>query len=127
MVEARYGDIIREEFGISPNALIGDAALVIASYRDADALRSAVAAARGDRQRRLLQKGLREVPPGQQSQVAPTGWGDIDGGPQKTRLTSVEQDEKIRAIVRMTSGLADVTYQELHLPNGAPEWSRLGV
>lgn len=58
LVEARYGNIIREEFGISPNALTGDEALVIARYRDADARRTAITAAKIDRERRLLQKGL---------------------------------------------------------------------
>lgn len=58
-MEARYGDLIRQEFGIEPAALTGDEALVVLGYRDADALRAGIAKARQERSGRLRQKGLR--------------------------------------------------------------------
>lgn len=60
LVEARYGDIVREEFGIDPAALTGDEAVVILNARDADTLRDRIAATKGERERRLLRQGVRE-------------------------------------------------------------------
>jgi hypothetical protein len=58
-IEARYGDLVRSEFGIEPRALTGDEAHYIRNFRDSDALRSSVAKARRERNERLRAKGVR--------------------------------------------------------------------
>jgi hypothetical protein len=58
-IEARYGDIIRQEFGIEPAALTADEAAYILNFRDADGLRNSIAKAKGERAQRLLAKGIR--------------------------------------------------------------------
>jgi hypothetical protein len=59
LIEERYGDIVRQEFGIEPAALTGDEALVILASRDADTLRDRVAKAKQERYQRLRRKGVR--------------------------------------------------------------------
>lgn len=58
-IEARYGETVRQEFGVEPAALTADEAQYILNFRDADALRGAVSKGRGERQQRLLSKGVR--------------------------------------------------------------------
>jgi N12 class adenine-specific DNA methylase len=62
-IEARYGTLVRDELGIEPAALTADEAAYILNFRDADALRTAIAAAAGRRERRLLAKGIQQPPP----------------------------------------------------------------
>lgn len=57
-IEARYGDVVRQEFGVEPAALTADEASYILNFRDADRLRESIAKARGERDTRLRAKGL---------------------------------------------------------------------
>lgn len=57
-IERRYGHEVRDLFGIEPAALTADEAAYIRNFRDADALRSAVASAEGKRVARLRAKGI---------------------------------------------------------------------
>lgn len=123
LVEERYGEIVREEFGIDPEALTGDEALVILGFRDADALRAGISAAKVNRERHLLQKGLRTPPAKEaESRIAPDGWGVIDTSNDVPALSETDLQE-IRDIVRQVSGLSDVTFtRRIDLPRGAPGW-----
>ena len=58
LLENHFGDEIRN-FRIEPAALTGLEATYLAGFRDADQLRATVAKAKGERERRLLQKGIR--------------------------------------------------------------------
>jgi len=58
-LERRYGDEIREEFGIDPAALTASEARYLIGFRTADELRTRAATARRERVRRLLSKGIR--------------------------------------------------------------------
>lgn len=69
-IEARYGDIVRKEFGAEPAALTPGEQTYILNFRDADALRAGIAKARGERDKRLRAK---EVLP-------PEADGEIGGG-----------------------------------------------
>ncbi|MRX32796.1 PLxRFG domain-containing protein [Aminobacter sp. MDW-2] len=123
LMEERYGNTIREELHVEPAALTGDEALVVLGSRDADALRDRIAAARQDRERRLLQKGLRAPSPeGEESQLAPAGWSDVEGGASNGGLTDTDLSE-ITGIIRKVSGLTSVQWRKrIDLPNGAPGW-----
>jgi hypothetical protein len=59
-IERRFGDEIRTELGIAPEGLTFDEAFYLRNFRDADALRSRLAAARLEREQRLLSKGIRQ-------------------------------------------------------------------
>lgn len=65
-IEERYGDTVREGFGIDPSALTADEATYILNFRDADQLRTSVAKAKGEREQRLLSKGIRSPETGEQ-------------------------------------------------------------
>jgi hypothetical protein len=79
-IERRYGDVVRDEFGVEPAAITADEAAYILNFRDADALRDRVAKARGERERRLLQKGLRAPAPDQGGVEPPSSdTADDDG------------------------------------------------
>lgn len=58
-IERRFGDVVRETFGVEPAALTGDEANFLLNVRDADTLRDRVAKAASERERRLFQKGVR--------------------------------------------------------------------
>lgn len=70
-IEARYGDIVRQDFGIEPAALTADEASYILNFRDADGLRNSIAKAKGEREQRLLSKGIR-----------PEGGGGVAAAPE---------------------------------------------
>lgn len=57
-LEARFGEIIRSELAVEPSALTADEATYILNFRTADGLRDSISKARGDRERRLLSKGI---------------------------------------------------------------------
>jgi len=67
-IEERYGDTVREGFGIDPSALTADEAAYILNFRDADQLRSSVVKAKGERAQRLLSRGIRPSEAGEQGQ-----------------------------------------------------------
>lgn len=75
MVETRFGNVIREEFGIEPAALTSAEAAYIANFRDADSLRDRIAKARQEARERDRPEGAR--PPargeGRLSQAAQPG------------------------------------------------------
>ena len=58
-LEERFGQVIREEFGIEPSALTADEAVYLFGFRSADGLRASIAAARRRRDERLRAKGVR--------------------------------------------------------------------
>lgn len=66
-IERRYGDDVRELFGIDPAGLTADEAKYILNFRDADALRNRAASAVRDRSIRLRQEGFRASADGQRS------------------------------------------------------------
>jgi hypothetical protein len=57
-LERRYGDEIRQAFGIDPQALTADEAAYLIGFRGADELRNRRAKAEKERTRRLRAKGL---------------------------------------------------------------------
>jgi hypothetical protein len=57
-LEARHGDVIREQLGIEPSALTAEEAGYLTGFRSADEIRNRVAAARQERSRRLRAKGI---------------------------------------------------------------------
>ncbi|MDM7988097.1 MAG: hypothetical protein QUS13_12245, partial [Smithella sp.] len=58
-IERRYGNEIRELFGIDPKALTAAEAGYLIGFRDADTLRNRAVAAVSERRQRLLSKGIR--------------------------------------------------------------------
>ena len=48
LIEGRFGDVVREEFGVEPGALTADEAQYLANFPDADALRDRIAKTRLD-------------------------------------------------------------------------------
>lgn len=58
LIERRFGDAIRELFGVDIAALTGPEAGYLGNFRDADAIRTRAAAASRKRRRRLSAKGL---------------------------------------------------------------------
>lgn len=59
LVEARFGDEIREWFNIEPEALTAAEAGYLSGFRDAQSLGNSIAKARDERGRRLRAKGVR--------------------------------------------------------------------
>lgn len=57
-IEKRFGDAVREIFGIDPASLTADEAKYIFNFRDADAIRARFAAALRERVERLRAKGI---------------------------------------------------------------------
>jgi hypothetical protein len=57
-IERRFGDAIREIFGIDPASLTADEATYIFNFRDADAIRARFTAALRERVERLRAKGI---------------------------------------------------------------------
>ena len=57
-IEKRFGDAVREIFGIDPASLTADEATYIFNFRDADAIRARFAAALRERVERLRAKGI---------------------------------------------------------------------
>jgi hypothetical protein len=57
-IERRFGDAVREIFGIDPASLTTDEATYIFNFRDADAIRARFAAALRERVERLRAKGI---------------------------------------------------------------------
>jgi len=58
-IERRYGNEVRELFGIDPKALTAAEAGYIINFKDADTLRNRAATAREERISRLRSKGIR--------------------------------------------------------------------
>jgi predicted amidophosphoribosyltransferase len=58
-LERRYGDVIREEFGIDPSSLTAEEARYLIGFRHADELRARAAAARQARAERIRAAGIR--------------------------------------------------------------------
>lgn len=58
LLEERFGDAIRETFGVEPSALTAPEAGYLSNFRDADDLRARAARAEEHRNRRLATKGL---------------------------------------------------------------------
>ena len=77
-IEGRFGNVIRELFGIDPAALTADEAQYILNFRNADALRDRVTAAQGERGRRLGAKGIRADEGRTFSQVATVNGVRVD-------------------------------------------------
>lgn len=59
-IERRYGDAVREAFGLEPASLTAAEAFYILNFRDADSLRARAAAAQRERDERLLRRGVRK-------------------------------------------------------------------
>ncbi|MFV0280279.1 MAG: AAA family ATPase [Rhodoblastus sp.] len=59
-VERRFGDAIRQELGVEPSALTGPEAGYLLNFRDIDALRNRIAAAKGERSERLRAQGVQK-------------------------------------------------------------------
>ena len=59
LIEARFGNEVRELFKTEPKALTAEEAGYLAGFRDADALRNRATKARQERKQRLLSKGIR--------------------------------------------------------------------
>ncbi len=59
-LERRYGDEIRELFGVEPAALTASEAQYLIGFRSADELRARAVAAKQERRGRLLSKGISE-------------------------------------------------------------------
>jgi hypothetical protein len=78
-IEARYGDEIRKQLGVEPAALTADEARYILGFRDADALRAGIAKAKGEREQRLLRKGVLAPRAEAGSGVSPGP--EVTGGP----------------------------------------------
>lgn len=57
-IEGRYGDAVRQLFGIAPTGLTADEARYILGFRDADALRAAATKAGDERNRRFGEAGV---------------------------------------------------------------------
>lgn len=70
-LEARHGDVIREQFGIEPRALTAEEASYLAGFRSADEIRNRVASARQERGRRLRAEGVQELGAGSSGKVTP--------------------------------------------------------
>lgn len=66
-IEVRYGDAIRQLFGIAPTGLTADEARYILGFRDADTLRAAAAKAGDERNRRLGKAGVQRDAAGEGS------------------------------------------------------------
>lgn len=58
LIEERFGDALRQDFGIDPRALTASEAGYLAGFKTADALRDRAAKARSERQRRLAAKAI---------------------------------------------------------------------
>lgn len=58
LIERRFGDEVRDRFGVEPSALTADEAQYLVNFRDVDALRTRGANAERERSRRLREKGL---------------------------------------------------------------------
>ena len=58
LLETRFGDAIRETFGVDPAALTASEANYLGHFRDADALRTRRTASSQQRERRLSSKGF---------------------------------------------------------------------
>lgn len=71
VIERRYGNLIRELFGISPQALTGPEAAYLIGFRDADALRNRAVAALAENQRRAGRRGAAQEP------EVPGGAGEV--------------------------------------------------
>jgi hypothetical protein len=87
-VENRFGDELKNRFGIEPAALTGPEAAYLAGFKDADQLRKALASAERERDRRLRAKGV--LPP------APKG-GRLDATrePEAHRQGSLGMDARL--------------------------------
>jgi hypothetical protein len=89
LIERRFGDEVREIFGIEPAALTADEADYLGNFKDADQLRTTVATALRQRDARLRSKGLppeggggvadTSSPP---KTAAPKGAADVSGQPK---------------------------------------------
>ena len=73
LIERRFGDEVRNQFGIEPSALTADEAKYLANFRNADALGNSIAKAKGERAQRLSGKGVRSSGTGQERLAAATG------------------------------------------------------
>jgi adenine/guanine phosphoribosyltransferase-like PRPP-binding protein len=62
-IERRFGDVLRDEFGLEPSALTAAEAAYLLNFKGADALRTRRTAALHERSARLRAKGVCEVPP----------------------------------------------------------------
>lgn len=91
-IERRFGDVVRSEFQSEPAALTGAEAAYLLNFRDADALRTRIAAAGSARIERLRLKGVQQAPgsEGRRNSVADAGRPG-DNGPD--RLSDVTSEE----------------------------------
>lgn len=119
LIEERYGELVRQDFGIEPAALTGDEALVILAARDADDLRNRVVKARQERDERLRASGLRpseaepggiRPPTGTADQGPPRGGPSDSGAARSAPTIKIEREvqarleEQLTAIVRSVAG-----------------------
>ncbi|MBK6726739.1 MAG: phosphoribosyltransferase [Xanthomonadales bacterium] len=58
-IEKRFGDEVRQQFGIEPNALTAEEAGYLIGFRSAEEIRGRAAKAAEERRRRLRSKGIR--------------------------------------------------------------------
>jgi len=86
-VERRFGDAIRQELGVEPAALTGPEADYLLNFRDADALRSRIAAAKSARNDRLRAKGVL----GEESRSGEEGGSGPVGGEPRYSMASPER------------------------------------
>jgi hypothetical protein len=101
LLERKFGDVVRQEFGVEPSALTRPEVDKILAFRDADSLRARIAKARVERGDRLGARGVQEEPAGA---VAPPETyrldedaGDVDAG---AVLDEIEQEEQAAEALR---------------------------
>jgi hypothetical protein len=137
IIERRYGDAIKDIFGITPAALTADEASYILNFRDADALRATVTTALRQRDERLRAKGL----PPEAGEVGskeqrPQGWETVNGearpyfNRRRTAVDSVIEESPEHAARRealkqqITKLIADLTPGGVRVEIGDHLWVR---
>jgi hypothetical protein len=93
-VARRFGDAVKELFGIEPPGLTADEAAYLRNFKDADALRRRWAKAESEREHRLHPKGIEpdgEV--GEGAEQAPDGLDDYTAGPNSAAMAAPRQGQ----------------------------------
>ncbi|PZU81243.1 MAG: hypothetical protein DI528_21595 [Shinella sp.] len=121
-IERRFGDVVRETFGVEPTALTGDEAYFLLNVRDADTLRDRVAKAASERERRLFQKGVRASGAEEQQEVS--------RGDDAIGQNDVEQPDSVRApdpVTRTDNDLKSIPPPAREYATALYDWGRASV
>jgi hypothetical protein len=92
LLETRFGDAIRESFGVDPAALTASEANYLGHFRDADALRTRRTASSQQRERRLSAKGLSQREDSAVADSSSGPQGSSDSQPPTTDFGSPQRD-----------------------------------